>query len=249
MSGASVKDSNAAKIRKRILSSQNRFWEADEFQGSRRVISKSLGRLADSGDITRLRRGLYWRGPQDPDPEQTLNRLTGCPAIGPAAESAIAVLLGEPPPHPIQLAIPERAPTGAPPSMAVIDRSSHWARRYRRLNRWEVALLEMLDFYPKAEPSHQKKLSESLSDLVSDSPDRFRPSKLAAAAETESASVRAGLIALFNEIGEQKRASSIEAPFSTKTISLAYGGSAGETDDKAAIGETAAAEKAASVAK
>lgn len=231
MSGASAKDSNAAKIRKKVLTSQNRFWGADEFQGDRKLISKTLGRLTDAGELKRLRRGLYWRGPAAPDPEQALNRLSGCPAIGPAAESAVSLMIGEEGKPPLTLSIPERAPTGTPDNMIVIDRSSHWARRYRRLNRWEIALLEALDQYPKTSSKRREKLDASIPGIVSDSPDRFRSAKLAAAAETESAAVRAGLIALFNQIGEERRAATIEAPFSAKTISTSYGGGGESTDD------------------
>src|SRR5487761_1763290 len=52
----------APAIREKVTSSRDRFWRPDDFDGPPEAVAKALSRLADAGDLRRVRRGLYWRG-------------------------------------------------------------------------------------------------------------------------------------------------------------------------------------------
>ena len=52
----------APEVRKRVLGSRDRFWRPEDFDGSPDAVAQALSRLARSGEVRRVRRGLYWRG-------------------------------------------------------------------------------------------------------------------------------------------------------------------------------------------
>ena len=52
----------APEVRKRVFHSRDRFWHPEDFHGSPDAVAQALSRLARSGELRRVRRGLYWRG-------------------------------------------------------------------------------------------------------------------------------------------------------------------------------------------
>ncbi len=88
----------ATKVRRRVLASGERFWRPDDFEGSSEAVAKALSRLVASGDIRRVRRGLYWRGATSrlgmapPPVDRLADELVGMPGSGPAGWSAALAL-------------------------------------------------------------------------------------------------------------------------------------------------------------
>ncbi len=59
------KTSVASNVRSRVRRSHDRFWRPEDFDGSPEAVAKALSRLSESGELRRIRRGLYWRGSLD----------------------------------------------------------------------------------------------------------------------------------------------------------------------------------------
>ena len=52
----------APEIRKRVFASRDRFWRPEDFDGSPDAVAQTLSRMTRTGDLRRVRRGLYWCG-------------------------------------------------------------------------------------------------------------------------------------------------------------------------------------------
>ncbi|MBO0834286.1 MAG: hypothetical protein J2P28_02060, partial [Actinobacteria bacterium] len=140
----------APAVRSRVLSSRDRFWHPADFEGSPEAISKALSRLTATGELRRVRRGLYWRGTHTrlgmspPPPGRVAAELSGGPGVGPAGLSA-AIDLGlttQVPRYDI-VAVPQRVPRH-PGNVRLVSRAASTRRRSERLRPAEVALLEVL---------------------------------------------------------------------------------------------------------
>jgi len=145
MSEASV----ATQVRRRVLASRERFWRPDDFEGSSEAVAKALSRLVGSGDIRRVRRGLYWRGATSrlgmapPPIDRLAEELVGAPGIGPAGWSAaVALGLSSQVPRYETIAVPSRAPSN-PGSVHMVSRAASTRRRDERLRPSEVAVFEV----------------------------------------------------------------------------------------------------------
>lgn len=140
----------ALKVRKRVLSSRDRFWRPEDFSGSPHAVAKALSRLAHAGAVRRVRRGLYWRGAPTrlgmapPPPNLLAHEVIAIPGTGPAGWSAgLALGLSTQVPRRETIAVPGRAPRD-PGTIKFVSRTASARRRDERLRPHEVALLEVL---------------------------------------------------------------------------------------------------------
>ena len=140
----------APEIRRRVLHSHNRFWRPENFDGSPDAVAQALSRLARTGELRRVRRGLYWRGTPTrlgmapPPADRLANEVVGGPGSGPAGGSAaLALGLSTQVPRRETIAVPGRAPRG-PDTVRFVSRTASTKRRDERLRPAEVALLEVL---------------------------------------------------------------------------------------------------------
>ena len=140
----------APEVRKRVLGSRDRFWRPEDFDGSPEAVGQALSRLARSGEVRRLRRGLYWRGAPTrlgmapPPPDRLAGAIVGGAGSGPAGWSAaLALGLSTQIARRETVAIPGRSPR-SPGSVHYVSRAAATKRRDERLRPAEVALLEVL---------------------------------------------------------------------------------------------------------
>ncbi len=140
--------STAEVIRERLAGAVPRsFLAASALPGSRRAVECELSRLTAEGEVVRVRKGLYWKGPKTrfgmgaPRAGDVALEVGGRGA-GPA-ELAAAHMLGlttQVPSVPV-IAVPGRAPKPVPGTRFV---SRSIERRIGGLRPVEVAVLEVL---------------------------------------------------------------------------------------------------------
>jgi hypothetical protein len=187
--------STASQIRRRVLRSRDRFWRTEDFAGSPPAVNTELSRLADAGELERVRRGVYWRGRKTrfgttvPPPVAALRELVSSEEAVGAAGWYATNLLGlstQVAPQPV-VAVTTRSPTGLP-GVKVIDRSARVGRREAHLNQTEVTLLEALDGWDKyVELDHAAALARFVEILRGAD---IRLPRLVQAARTEAPRVR-----------------------------------------------------------
>ena len=143
-------DSVAADVTHLVATAQNRFFEIDDFpEVSRGAVARTLSRLAESGELKRVRRGTYWRGEQTPlgmappSPMAILKHTYGSGApLGPARLDAVG-MLG------LTTQVAAR-PTFAVPYLVegldfnLINRDRRRGRQTQNLRPLEIALYEVL---------------------------------------------------------------------------------------------------------
>ena len=140
--------SAAQLVREQVEAAPMRsFISTGEVEGSRHAVECELSRLASSGEVIRVRRGLYWKGQRTrlgvslPRPDEIALAVAG-PGAGPARLSAAAHLgLTTQVPAVDTIAAAGRAPT-APAATRFVSRSVE--RRIRDLTPTEVAVIEVL---------------------------------------------------------------------------------------------------------
>ena len=185
-----MNDSNAAEVKRRVLRAKDRFFEVDDFPGSRTAVARELSRLEDTGELQRLRRGLYWRGTATPlgmappPPEAVVRKVYGSPSgVGPARLTAARALgLTTQVPRYPAFAVPY--PVEGISRAVFVNRSRRHERAIRRLNDVEIALLEVLDDWDDVVELSPEDAVTRLRRLIGDS---VRPDRIAAAAKTEPA--------------------------------------------------------------
>ena len=204
----------AAKIRRRILASQNKFWHSSKLPGPESTIQHLLTQLDRDGELTHVRKGLYWRGTKtplgmSPPPNDSLTNtiVKTANGIGPAGLSAANLLkLSTQVPRYSMIAVPHRAPTSLG-SVTFVSRASRTDRRTARLTSHEVALLEALEGWDRIIEIPMDEAWIKMSKLlISKDLDAMR---LARAARTEPGSVRVRLSALLNASGYKEEAKQI----------------------------------------
>ena len=140
--------STAQQVRRQVEAVPARaFISTGKVQGPRHAVECELSRLAGSGEVIRVRRGLYWKGPRTrhgmplPRPDEAAMAVAG-PGAGPARLSAAAHLgLTTQVPAVHVIAVAGRTPT-APAGCRFVSRSIE--RRIRGLRPTEVAVIEVL---------------------------------------------------------------------------------------------------------
>lgn len=157
-----------------------------DFFGSPRGIRSSLSRLADAGELLRVRRGLYWKGTSTrfgmtrPSALQVGLRVAGS-GSGPAGVAA-AHMLGftTQVPGTVEIAVPGRVPV---PFDGVRFRARPVSRRLHGLGPLEVAVLEILRD-PAAVEVAWREVVEGVSGLARR--EEIRPAVMRLAASSES---------------------------------------------------------------
>ena len=141
----SVSSSIAAKIKKAPTGT---FFETSDLATLGRAAAETtLSRMASGGDIVRVRRGLYWKGPKSrfgagaPSPLSVALKLCEERGVGPTGWSAAAALgITTQVPATPELVVVGQVPTGIK-GIRFRSRSNHRRIGLRYL---EVALLELL---------------------------------------------------------------------------------------------------------
>jgi hypothetical protein len=140
----------APKVRERVLASRDRFWHPEDFDGSPDAVAQALSRMARTGELRRVRRGLYWRGMPTrlgmapPPPGRLAGEVVGGTGTGPAGWSAaLALGLSTQVARREAIAVPGRPPRNAGP-VRYVSRAASTKRRDEQLRPTEVALLEVL---------------------------------------------------------------------------------------------------------
>jgi len=206
--------STAADVRRRVLRSENRFWHVDDFGGEPHAVAMALGRLLETGELERLRRGVYWRGGdthfgrQRPEAVRTLREVAGDREAVGAAGWYATNLLGlstQVAPRPV-VSITGRPPTGLR-GIEVINRAARTGRRDAHLNETEVTVLEALEGWDKYVEVDSKKALDRFAQLLD--AEEVRIDRLVRAAKTESPVVRERLRAILVRVGAEEAASTI----------------------------------------
>jgi len=207
----SISKTSVRSTRGYVTAARSRFFTVNDFAGPRSTVARALSRLADDGEIVRVKRGLYWRGAKTPlgmappSSAAILREVYGKTAgVGPALLDA-ARKLG----LTTQVA---RTPSFAVPyeveglSLIFVNRARRTGRARHGLNDAEIALLEVLYSW---EDVVELTSADAVSRLRSLIGKTIRPKAVAAASSTESARVRERLRALLIFAGFQKVAISI----------------------------------------
>jgi hypothetical protein len=197
--------SAAAEVRKRVLSSRDRFWRPEDFDGSPDAVTQALSRMARSGEVRRLRRGLYWRGAPTrlgmapPPPNRLAGAVAGGAGAGPAGWSAaLALGLSTQVARREAIAIPGRSPRN-PGAVRYVSRAASTKRRDERLHPLEVALLEVLRDWEGLVEVPAADAVARIEHLVSDG--TLRLDRVARASATEPPRVRERLRHLLASLG------------------------------------------------
>jgi uncharacterized protein DUF6088 len=208
-----------AKIRR---AGSGRFWEPGNFSeinADPGTIDKALARLVDSGELRRVRRGLYWRGRRTrfgmthPDELQVAARVADVPGIGPAGIAAANSLgLSTQVAARPSIAVPKRAPRPLP-TFRFVDRSGRTGRMTQRLRPQTVALLEVLGSWDQVIEYGDSDAWPLLVQLVRSG--GVQADRLALASTTEPADVRARLRDLLLDAGKAVEARRVPRPRST----------------------------------
>lgn len=194
--------STATRVRERVVSGGERCWSLADFKDlPAGAVAHALSRMAGSGDLQRVRKGLYYRskitvlGPSVPSAAAVLSYTARAP-LHPAGLSAAAALgLTTQNPAKAEFATPAAAAPAAPRNAVVHTRRP--ASR-SRLDARDGALLEVLRDRAHTSDLAPDKTAGRLVSMVRD-PKRFR--RLARAAESEPPRVRAMLGALGAQAG------------------------------------------------
>ena len=187
--------STAGEIRRKIRRSRNRFFRSGEFDGTRTAAEKALGRLVESGELLRIRNGLYWRGAKTPfgmtppNPRSVVNEYADGYPTGPAGISAANFLgLSTQVPRVPEYAVPAMVPPIDRIRLVRRDVRRSEGRRAAELEVPEVALLEVLDSWENAVELAPADALERLGEILRDG--TVRPERVAQAAGSEPARVR-----------------------------------------------------------
>jgi hypothetical protein len=145
------------------------FISTADLPGSRRAVECKMSRLAAEGEVLRVRKGLYWKGPKTrvgvprPRPMEVALQVAG-PGAGPAELSAVHALgLTTQVPATEAVAVPGRAPSPVP-GVRFVSRSIE--RRVLGLGPLEVAVLEVLRAGPEYVESPWVRVGEVAARLV-----------------------------------------------------------------------------------
>lgn len=162
--------STAQKVRDHVeLSPVRSFIAAEEILGPRRAVECEMSRLARNGEVVRVRKGLYWKGPTTrvgmprPRPYEVALEVGG-PGSGPAELSAAHVLgLTTQVPAIEVVAVPGRCPAPVD-GIRFVSRSIE--RRFGALRPREVAVLEVVRQGPAVVEAPWSKVRRCVSKLA-----------------------------------------------------------------------------------
>lgn len=218
------KTSVASNVRSRVRRSHDRFWRPEDFDGSLEAVAKALSRLAESGELRRIRRGLYWRGSPTklgmapPRASRLADAIVGDAGTGPAGLSAALKLgLSTQVPRVETIAVPRRAPR---PTSGVrfVSRAGSTRRRDERLNPVEVALLEVLRDWDRTVEASPAVAVDRVRNLIEAG--AIRLERIVRASSTEPASVRERLRTLLRDLNRPDDAERVAPARSSHSANL-----------------------------
>lgn len=198
----------AERIRQQILSGGERYWRLRDFPDlPPGAVVQTLSRLARSGKLRRVSKGLYWRpretafGPSLPKADQLRSLLLEGRHIFPSGISA-ANLLGFTTQNPARIEI-ATTETSLPQEALEEGTILHTRRPHSRrlLSQYEAALLEFLR--DRAQTS-ELTLEQTISKLLEHLRSQVQFEKLLRVAKDELPRVRAMLGALGQQLGYKK---------------------------------------------
>jgi hypothetical protein len=209
----STKDHSVAeRVRRRVLGSRERLWRVEDLEdleradGSSSAVNSELRRLVARGELSRVRRGVYWRGkrsrfgmPGAPQADALRKAVGGDEAVGATGWHAANLLGLSTQVAPVEaLAITYRRPEGLR-NVKVSTRAGRRARRDAKLNGLEVTLLEALEGWDRyVEADSATALRRFVRVLERED---VRVERLVAASRTEPPAVRERLRAVLNHAG------------------------------------------------
>jgi hypothetical protein len=197
-----------------VLTSDERIWRVEDFEGPPKAVNNELRRLVERGQLQRIRRGVYWRGRMSRfgmtsvDESQAVQTVVGRDeAIGATGWNATNILGLSTQVAPIaSVAVTHRVPEGLR-HVKVVSRAARTGRREAGLGELEVTVLEALegwDRYVEVGPVEAVRRF----DQILRRPD-VRINKLISASTTEPPVVRERLRAVLAATGRQDEARQI----------------------------------------
>lgn len=213
-SGATPRRDVASRVARRVRSARDRFHRPSDFPWSRTAVDKALGRLVASGELVRVRNGLYWRGSDTPfgmsppNPREVVSVYADGFPTGPAGLSA-ANFLG------LTTQVPRIPEYAAPSRVPDIDRirvrrrggRRSEGRRSARLSESDVALLEVFDVWERVVEMPPDEALERIGAAVDAG--TVDIAKVARAAKHEPARIRERLRYVLEKIGRDELAESV----------------------------------------
>ena len=203
----------AAEVRERILRSRDRFWRPEDFDGSPEAVAQALSRLERTGELRRVRRGLYWRGSPTrlgmapPPPGRLAGEVMHGPGSGPAGWSAsLALGLSTQVARREAIAVPACAPR-SPNAVHFVSRAAATKRRDERLRPTEVALFEVLRDWDRLVEVPATDAVDRIARLAESG--EVRLDRLARASATEPPRARERLRRLLGAIGHPEVAEAV----------------------------------------
>lgn len=211
MAAVAVDKSVARQVRQRVLSSRDRLWKIEAFEGSPKAVSSELSRLVERGELQRVRRGMYWRGRKSSfgmigvDEGDALKSVVGDDeAIGATGWNATNLLgLSTQVPAVASLAVTHRTPQGLD-RVRVSSRAARSGRRRARLTGLEVTLLEALEGWDRYVEVDAATALSRFGEILDR--DDVRIARLVQASATEPPAVRERLRAVLAQTGHADQA-------------------------------------------
>ena len=215
----------ATDVRNGVLASRDRFWNPQDFSGAPLAVTKALSRREKAGELRRIRRGLYWRGPMTPlgmappSAMKLTKELVGTRGVGPAEGSAaLALGLSTHVPRMTTVAVPGRVPESPVETVRFVSRSASRKRLDERLRPAEVALLEVSRDWDRYVEVSSPEAFDRIGRLIDDG--TIRVERVAAASSTEPAGSRSRLRSLLRALGLDDSAQRVPPPRSGQRSGL-----------------------------
>lgn len=216
----------AQEVRRRITRSAARVWCVEDFDGSPAAVNSELRRLVARGELTRIRRGVYWRGKKGrfgmthASQATALRKTVGDhEAVGATGWHATNLLGLSTQVSPVEmLAVTHRRPRGFD-GVKVVTRTARTGRRDARLNDLEVTYLEALEGWDRYVEVKSSTALRRFVQLLDD--DEIRMDRLVRASHTEPPAVRERLRAVLSRGGFDDAAASVPGARDSRTRSRA----------------------------
>lgn len=197
-----VQSSVAQVVTETVRQSRARFFEADDFGGSRTAVERALSRLEASGELLRVRKGTYWRGAQTrfgmarPSTFQIVDQILRGMNYGLSSFSAANALgLSTQVSAITTIAVSGGAPRDLErPAIRFVARSGRRGQSRLRLKPEEIALLEVAAEWDDLVDVEIDEARQRVTALIESG--SLRPAALARASRAETSSVRERLAGL-----------------------------------------------------
>jgi hypothetical protein len=219
MSASTKERSIAERVRRRVLSSRDRLWRVEDFEdlegdGGSMAVNNELRRLVAKGELSRVRRGVYWRGRMSrfgmlaaPQADALRKSVGDDEAVGATGWHATNLLGLSTQVAPVEtLTVTHRRPEGLG-KVKVSSRAARHARRDAKLNSLEVTFLEALEGWERYVEVDGRTALRRFVELLGR--DDVRVDRLVTASRTEPPAVRERLRAILIEAGHANAAEGV----------------------------------------